>query len=289
VTFLLLYQLVLDDLQWADDTALEVIRTILSDTMGSCMLFVGTYRDNEVQMGHAIFDLMEMLEISNVQTTKVFLNGLDQEDLNTMISDALCLYPRICKSLSDIVFQKTKGSPFFALEFMQSLQSRGLLQYNFHQKRWVWNENIIRTEEITDNVLHLLSSKMNRSSDDVRTLLKVMACFGTSTNESVIGYLSKSSQYPGIQESLKRAISDGFVEEDGGGSFKFVHDKVREAAYNLIPDDEKKQVSVVFTDVLAFCSIFVLRTYPMGCLCHHHSLKVPLQLGHRFALSLRGN
>eukprot|EP00984_Skeletonema_dohrnii_P006443 scaffold2301_cov73-Skeletonema_dohrnii-CCMP3373.AAC.2 len=82
--------LFLDDMQWADSTALDVIHTILSDTMGSsCMFFVGTYRDNEVQIDHDIFDLMERLEISNVRTTKVSLTGLDQEDLNTMISDAL--------------------------------------------------------------------------------------------------------------------------------------------------------------------------------------------------------
>jgi predicted ATPase len=155
----------LDDIQWADSAALDVIHTILSDTMGSCMFFVGTYRNNEVQLDHDIFDFMDRLEISNVQTTKVSLTGLDQKDLNTMISDALCLYPRICKSLSNIVFQKTKGNPFFVLEFMLSLKTRGLLQYNFHQKRWVWNEDIIRGEEITENVLHLLSSKMNGLPD----------------------------------------------------------------------------------------------------------------------------
>jgi predicted ATPase len=137
-------QLFLDDIQWAHSSALDLIHTILSDTMGSCMFFVGTYRNNEVQVEHDIFDLMEKLEISNVPMTKVSLTGLDQEDLNTMISDALCLYPRLCKSLSDIVFQKTKGNPFFVLEFMQSLQFRGLLKYNFNQKRWVWNEDVIR-------------------------------------------------------------------------------------------------------------------------------------------------
>eukprot|EP00577_Skeletonema_sp_RCC1716_P013094 CAMPEP_0113417664 /NCGR_PEP_ID=MMETSP0013_2-20120614/25773_1 /TAXON_ID=2843 ORGANISM="Skeletonema costatum, Strain 1716" /NCGR_SAMPLE_ID=MMETSP0013_2 /ASSEMBLY_ACC=CAM_ASM_000158 /LENGTH=416 /DNA_ID=CAMNT_0000304807 /DNA_START=1 /DNA_END=1248 /DNA_ORIENTATION=+ /assembly_acc=CAM_ASM_000158 len=198
--------LFLDDIQWADSTALDVIHTILSDTMGSCMFFVGTYRDNEVQIDHDIFDLMERLEISNVQTTTVYLTGLDQADLNTMISDALCLYPRICKSYSDILFQKTKGNPFFMLEFMQSLKSRDLLQYNSHQKRWVWNEDIIRAEDITDNVLHLLSSKMNGLSDDVQTLLKVMACFGSNTNESVIGYLSESAEYAGVRNGLEGAL-----------------------------------------------------------------------------------
>jgi predicted ATPase len=234
----------LDDLQWADSTALDVIHTILSDAMGSCMFFAGTYRDNEVQVDHALFDLMEKLQISNVKTTKISLTGLDQEDLNTMISDALCLYPRLCRPLSGIVFHKTKGNPFFVLEFMQSLRDRGLLQYNFHQMRWVWNEGITRAEEITYNVLHLLSFKMNRLSYYVQTLLKVMACFGASANEAVIGYLSESVELSGFRDWLETAIGDGFIEKDGDGYFKFVHDKVREAAYSLIPDSDKKQVCV---------------------------------------------
>ena len=237
-------QLFLDDMQWADSTALDVIHTILSDTMGSCMFFIGTYRDNEVQIDHDIFGLMKRLEISNVPTTKVYLTGLGQDDLNTMISDVLCLYPRICKSLSDILFQKTKGNPFFVSEFMQSLQSCGLLQYNCHQKRWMWNEDIIRAEDITDNVLYLLSYKMNGLPGDIQTVIKVMACFGISTNESVIGYLSKSTEYAGFRKGLEGALHDGFIVKSGEGSLQFVHDKVREAAYNLIPDSGKKQVCV---------------------------------------------
>jgi predicted ATPase len=84
---------------------------------------------------------------------------------------------------------------------------------------------------------------MNGSSDDVQTLLKVMACCGTSTEESVIGHLSESTEYPGLRDGLERAVSDGFVEKDDDGNFKFCHDKIREAAYDLIPDKEKNEVS----------------------------------------------
>ncbi|KAK1733892.1 putative AAA ATPase [Skeletonema marinoi] len=226
---------------WADDTALDVIHTFLSDKIGSCMFFVGSYRDNEVHADHAVFDLMKKLESSNVPTNKVSLTGLDREDLNTMISDALCLYPRICKSLSEVVMQKTKGNPFFVLEFIKSLKDRDLLKYNFHQKRWVWDEGTIRAEDITDNVLQLLSSEMNGLSDNVQLLLKVMACFGTKTSESVIGYLVDSAEYSVVEDGLKKAVSDGFIERNIEGTFNFVHDKVREAAYNLIPESDRKQ------------------------------------------------
>ena len=248
----------MDDLQWADDTALDVIHTFLSDRMGSCIFFVGTYRDNEVHASHAIFDLLQKLETSNVPTTQVPLTGLDQVDLNKLISDALCLYPRITKPLSDIVFQKTKGNPFFVLEFMQSLQSRGLLQYESGQKRWIWNEDTILSEEITDNVLHLLSKKMNRLSKDMQLLLKVMACFGTSTDESVIDYLSESPEYVGVRKGMEGAINDGFVEVNAEGKFKFVHDKVREAAYNLIPDKDKRPVCDISCSCIDFFTLLLI-------------------------------
>ena len=235
-------KLFLDDLQWADDTALDVVHTFLSDTTGSCMFFVGTYRDNEVDADHPVFDLMKTLESSNVPTSKLALAGLRRGDLNTMISDALCLYPRMCYSLTDIVVQKTNGNPFFVLEFIKSLKERNLLQYNPYQKRWVWDEEVIRAENITDNVMHLLSQQMTALSDNLHLVLKVMACFGTCTKELVIIHLNASIEYAGVGDGLKRAVDGGFVEGSGEGEYKFVHDKIREAAYNLIPESDKKQV-----------------------------------------------
>ena len=68
----------------------------------------GSYRDNEVDQDHPIFTMMSKLDSSGVPMTKLSLEGLTTEDLNTLVSDATGMFPRLCKPLSNIVFQKTK-------------------------------------------------------------------------------------------------------------------------------------------------------------------------------------
>ena len=103
--------LFLDDLQWCDSAPLKVIEAILCDPFGeSCLFFVGCYRSNEVKPDHPVFPLMRSLRSFNVPATLLSLKGLNPNDLNTLISDALCMFPRMTKPLSDIVFHKTKGN-----------------------------------------------------------------------------------------------------------------------------------------------------------------------------------
>ena len=107
----------LDDLQWCNNNniALDVIQHILCDeSLGaSCCLFVGSYRSNKVASNHAVFHLMKELEQSKVcSVQKMVLDGVKCEDLNALISDALCLFPRLTRGLSSIIHEKTEGSKY---------------------------------------------------------------------------------------------------------------------------------------------------------------------------------
>ncbi|KAL7526795.1 LOW QUALITY PROTEIN: hypothetical protein ACHAXR_005057, partial [Thalassiosira sp. AJA248-18] len=226
--------LFLDDCQWADKPTLDLIHAILSDR-SNCFFFVGTYRDNEVKEDHPVFELMADLDLCGVETTRVNLCGLGQDDLNVLIAETLCVFPRICKHLSDIIFEKTEGNPFFALEFLRSLVRSGLLKYSLRERRWIWDEDKIRSENITDNVLYLLSNKMSSLPENVQFCLKILSCFGTKTDEAIVNYLSSSPHFTDFQGAMNVAISERCIQKLGS-DFMFVHDKVREAAYGLIPD-----------------------------------------------------
>jgi predicted ATPase len=97
--------------------------------------------------------------------------------------------------------------------------------------------------DVTGNVLYILSSKMSGLSTNIQSALKVASCFGIKIKRSVVATLGTDQEYSDILDMLEQVVKEGFMVKDGTSGFKFVHDKVREAAYSLIPENERNQVS----------------------------------------------
>lgn len=231
--------LFMDDLQWCDETSLEIVHDILSDKKdSSCVYFLGCFRDNEIGSEHPIYHFMENMNMNNIPVQLLGLGGVNRNELNCMTSDALSILPRHCKDLSDIIHTKTKGDPFFALEMLSALVDRGLLQFNFAKRRWVWNQANIMYLDVTSNVLHLLKSKMMSMPKQTQTALKVCSCFGSGVDTLLVRCLSGSAEYSSLRDELDRAVKEGFMEKVGE-CYKFVHDRVKEAAYDLIEEKDR--------------------------------------------------
>ncbi|KAL7537493.1 hypothetical protein ACHAXR_007855 [Thalassiosira sp. AJA248-18] len=236
--------LFLDDLQWADTPSLHMLQYILSDIKGtSCIYFVGSYRVNEVPKDHAIFGFMNDLKSCNVQLNMVRLDGMGIKDVNHIISDALGIFPRICKPLSQLVLRKTKGNPLFVLECLRSLVDRDLLQYSFRERRWVWDTDKVSADDLADNVCELLSIKMLGLPENNQLALKIASCFGNNVSSTIVKTLMTASpKFESFEKELEKAVEDGFMDmDDAGLTYRFAHDKVREAAYGLIKEDERNQ------------------------------------------------
>ncbi|KAL7516121.1 hypothetical protein ACHAWX_001173, partial [Stephanocyclus meneghinianus] len=138
------------------------------------------------------------------------------------------------------VFRNTNGNPYFVLEFLRSLVHRDIVKFSLRERRWTWDEARVSAENITDNVLYLLSNALNSLSESTQAALKCASCFGIKIEKSIVQKLSGHSNYINLQSGLDDAVNGGFMDFDGT-HYRFVHDKVREAAYDLIKEDCKDQ------------------------------------------------
>lgn len=120
----------MDDLQWADSASLKLIQLLMSETDGSYMLLIGAYRDNEVSLGHPLMQTLEEIRKAQATINTITLAPLKQSDLNNLIADTLCCSQEIALPLTEIVYQKTKGNPFFSNQFLKSLHQEGLIYFN---------------------------------------------------------------------------------------------------------------------------------------------------------------
>lgn len=156
--------LVLDDLQWADSSlTLDVMRMILVDPDIKYLLLFGAYRDDEVvSMSHPLMETIREIQQCGVNFVSIKLGQIEKESINSLISDALCLPPRLCKSLSTVVHNKAGGIIMFVLRFLSSLNDEGLLRYSMSSRRWEFNLEKIQYKEISDDVVQLMTHQMAR-------------------------------------------------------------------------------------------------------------------------------
>jgi predicted ATPase len=190
-----------------------------------------------VTKDHIIFGLLKTLSNFDVPVTSLHLAGLEQADFNSLVCDALHILPRFCKRLSDVICHRTDGNPLFGIELLRSLVERNLVQYSLRERRWMYDIDRIWAEDINLNVVELILNKMSSLTNDLQSALQIASCFGMQVDAIIINALS--SQYPHLCSSMAKLVESSFMDYNGS-TFRFVHDKIREAAYGLFQDKESR-------------------------------------------------
>jgi len=227
----------LDDLQWADPASLAVITRLLLAPSSPRFLFVGSCRDDEMSENHPVWNMKETVEQTGVNTRIFELSSIDNNTVNSMISDLLCLFPRRTRRLADIIHLKTRGNPLFLSRLLVSLGENGLLRFSLSRRRWSWDEAKIRSLRTPDDVGKFLARSIENLSPVISDALCTLACFGGSIHLSVIEVLERDVGLR-LTNSLESAATDGFLEKVDLG-YRFSHDRVQEAAYNMLNSQDR--------------------------------------------------
>jgi len=142
--------------------------------------------------------------------------------------------------LARILHEKTAGNPFFAIQFLSALRDEHLLTFDAHKGAWRWDVGQIEARQFTDNVVDLMIDKLKRLQRTTQEALEQLACLGSSSEIATLSVV-EGKTIAEIERALWESIQFGLVNS-AGGILTFIHDRVQEAAYSLIPDENRAAV-----------------------------------------------
>ncbi|MBD2522286.1 ATP-binding sensor histidine kinase [Nostoc sp. FACHB-133] len=276
----------LDDLQWADTASLKIIQLLMCESILSSLarnaedthenqgglLLIGSYRDNEVFKVDPLYLTLQEIEKAGAAINTITLAPLNQGDLNHLIADTLHCAEVIAVPLTQMVFAKTKGNPFFSVQFLKSLHDDGLIVLNFDVGYWQYDISKVKELALTDDVVEFIALKIEKLPIYTQKVLKLAACIGNQFDLNSLAIVNEKSVVDTASD-LWQALLEGlilpqtenyniFAKENTNQEFivhgiesiefsssnlqlpkyKFVHDRVQQAAYSLIPEEQKKPI-----------------------------------------------
>jgi predicted ATPase/signal transduction histidine kinase len=246
--------LFLDDLQWLDTATLELLKCLVTEPDLRHLLLVGAYRDNEVSSSHPLATTLEKIRRAGAEVRDIVLAPLSIDDLDHLVMNSLHCEPYRARPLAQLVHEKTGGNPFFAIQFLMALAEEGLLAFDPRAAMWTWDLLRIQTKRHTDDVVELMEEKLQRLPQATQQALKQLACLGNSAKISTLNLVYEEAE-ESIQAELWDAVRAGLVFSLDS-TYTFLHDRIQEAAYALIPETERAAMH------LRIGRLFVSRTAP---------------------------
>ncbi|WP_375770489.1 AAA family ATPase [Archangium gephyra] len=251
--------LFLDDLQWADPASLKLIQELMRSPWGGHLLLIGAYRDNEVAAAHPLRLALEEVRKGPAVVEEVSLAPLGLADVRALLSDTLHVQDgEELGALAALAYEKTQGNPFFLNQFLTSLYSRKLLNFDADRGRWTWELEQIRQLRISDDVALLMAERVRELPPEAQRTLQLAASVGSTFQldrlvmvDDCPAEQSTHRLWQAMQAGLVVPVDDAYKyvraeqatpEELSRVRYRFLHDRVQQAAYELLPPDERKTV-----------------------------------------------
>ncbi|WP_249155598.1 trifunctional serine/threonine-protein kinase/ATP-binding protein/sensor histidine kinase [Bradyrhizobium japonicum] len=241
--------LFLDDMQWLDVATLDLLEDLLTRDDLQHLLLIGAYRDNEVNAAHPLVRKLEAIRQAGGAVQEIVLTPLSRDDLGKLLVDSLHCQLERAAPLADLIHEKTTGNPFFAIQFISTLADDRLLTFDYRERRWVWDLLRIRAKGFTDNVVELMVEKLKRLPPETQKVLQQFACMGNSAEFEMLrmGYQGSVED---MHDHLWEAVRSGLIFR-ADNSYGFLHDRVQEAAYSLIPKELRAEAHLRIGILLA--------------------------------------
>lgn len=255
----------LDDLQWCDSTTLALIKYMIDKSTSSNILFIGAYRHNDLTSDHPLLVTLNAFNnrLKNIQT--VTLHPLTITDIDELVADTFRRAPdEDTLSVANMIYRKTGGTPYFIHELLESLNHHGF--FELIGNKWVCDINRFKNVNVSDNVIDLLTNKINDFSPSTNELLKIASCIGNQFDLKLLAKISNKKEaevgailWPVIKNDIIFPLNPNYKLmhlEDSNSSieilFSFQDIRIQQLIYSQIPEEEKQSIHLKIGQELAF-------------------------------------
>lgn len=254
--------LFLDDMQWADPASLELLKTLLTDLGKKNLLVIAAYRDNEVDVGHPLWNFVEAIEKAHVKNVRLTVGPWNEAAVQGWLAAALLTTPSRVELLAKALQSKAQGNPFFLGQLLLELHRQKHVRRNLESGDWEWDQDAVEQAAITDNIVELMRQKMVELPIDTQTLLGQAACAGHSFSLAELSVLTGIEQSQ-VAQDLRSALVAGLVIPQDGryreaqalafstesthieANYRFLHDRVQQAFYERIDPEKRTQTHLL--------------------------------------------
>ncbi len=248
----------LDDLQWADSASFKLIELLMGKNSGY-LLLIGAYRDNEVSPTHPLMMTLDEKQKLDAIINSITLQALSENTLNRLVADTLNCIHDLATPLTQLIYQKTQGNPFFSTQFLKALYEDNLIVFNSYLGCWQCDITLVKQAALTDDVVEFMAQQLQKLPFSTQGILKLAACIGNQFNLMTLAAVSQQSEnetaaalWKALQEALvlpQSEIYKFYIAEEEAiyqqemshvVNYKFSHDRIQQAAYSLILDEDKQ-------------------------------------------------
>ncbi|UQA55673.1 AAA family ATPase [Polyangium aurulentum] len=245
--------LFLDDMQWADASSLKLLEAIFADKASSHLLVVGAHRDNEVDAAHPWPLTAAAIEGAGAPVTEIALGPLAQSDVADLVADALGASHEDALPLARVVFEQTQGNPFHTKQLLRALHDEGLVRFDVEAGAWRFDLDAVRARPAAPDVVDFMAARIAALPEDVREVLELGAAIGHAFDFHTLATLH-GKQRAETASALWRALEQGLIVPEDIDElavdtaatapgmplrYRFLHDRVQQAAYSLVGADRR--------------------------------------------------
>lgn len=212
-----------DDVQWATDDTIALIRHLARVLASSPVILLMTYRDSEVTQEHPLFGLLADLHRMS-GTKQIVLTGLEFSDVMAMAEAAAGhQLDDSFLELSRRLYESTSGSPFFTTQIIQHLVETGRI-VNV-DGRWTISD-LDPLDDLPASVRDVVVRRVSNLDEATQALLRTAAVIGLAFDLELLAKVT-SQDVLDVLDRLESAIQAGLLEEVGLDRFRFRHQLTR--------------------------------------------------------------